>query len=271
MKSALRWFLPWLVLFPCSSVAQVAGEPSRPIVDSVCLDEILISTPQPYKPEEIDAAKRKADSAREAIRQGADFGDLAKKYSDGPTAPRGGILGRFKRGQLSKSIEDTVFAMKTGDVSDVIRTKQGFAILKVDDCGAQTSSTETRDQAPSNSESGGKGFGAVEILSDTHGVDLGPYLKDALEQISRNWYREISQSAETKKGKLAIEFAINRDGGLAAMKLVAVSGDAELDRAAWAGIRACDPFKPLPEKFDGQSLALRLRFYYNPNKSDLKP
>ena len=54
-----------------------------------------------------------------------------RKNSDGPTAAQGGDLGYFKRGTLAKELEDKTFAMKPGEVSDVIRTKQGFVILKV--------------------------------------------------------------------------------------------------------------------------------------------
>ncbi len=67
----------------------------------------------------------------EQIRKGASFEDIAKKYSDGPTAAQGGDLGLFKRGALAKELEDKTFAMKVGDLSDVIRTKQGYVILKV--------------------------------------------------------------------------------------------------------------------------------------------
>ena len=56
---------------------------------------------------------------------------MAKKDSDGPSASQGGDLGAFKRGTLAKELEDKTFAMKSGEVSDVIRTKQGYVILKV--------------------------------------------------------------------------------------------------------------------------------------------
>ena len=65
------------------------------------------------------------------IRKGASFEDLAKKFSDGPSAKDGGDLSYFKRGTLSKELEDRVFAMKEGEVSEGIRTKQGFVLLKV--------------------------------------------------------------------------------------------------------------------------------------------
>jgi len=77
------------------------------------------------------AAQAKAEDVLAQIRKGASFEDLAKKSSDGPSAKDGGDLSYFKRGTLAKELEDRVFAMKAGDVSDVIRTKQGFVILKV--------------------------------------------------------------------------------------------------------------------------------------------
>ena len=64
---------------------------------------------------------------------GASFEDVAKKDSDGPSAADGGALGTFERGKLAKELEDRTFAMKAGEITDVIRVKQGYAILKVND------------------------------------------------------------------------------------------------------------------------------------------
>lgn len=116
----------------------------------------------------------------------------------------------------------------------------------------------------------GRQQGALEILSDTQGVDFGPYLQRVLHDVKENWYRLIPESAEMKKGKLAIEFAITKDGQVAGMRLIAPSGDVALDRAAWGGITASNPFPPLPSDFGGQYLSLRFRFYYNPDKADLE-
>ena len=77
------------------------------------------------------AAEAKADEVLKQIRAGASFEDMAKKYSNGPSAAQGGDLGVFKRGALAKELEDKTFAMKSGDVTEVIRTKQGWVILKV--------------------------------------------------------------------------------------------------------------------------------------------
>jgi len=79
----------------------------------------------------LNAARAKANDLLKQIHDGANFEDIAKKNSDGPSAADGGALGIFRRGQLAKELEDKTFAMKSGEVTDVIRTKQGYVILKV--------------------------------------------------------------------------------------------------------------------------------------------
>jgi TonB family protein len=114
----------------------------------------------------------------------------------------------------------------------------------------------------------GRQVGNLEILSDTMGVDFGPYLQRVLHDVKQNWYNAIPESAQMKHGNLIIEFAITRDGKVAGMKLIATSGDVPLDRAAWAGITGSNPFPALPTEFGGEYLALRFRFYYNPTKEE---
>src|SRR5437016_5439950 len=121
--------------------------------EEVRLSEILIST-QPAKPAEdknkeqdknakppaqlpedparVAQAQEKATSVLNLLRKGGmKFEDAAKKLSDGPTAAEGGGIGAFKRGELAKELEDKTFGLKPGEFTDVIRTKQGFLILKV--------------------------------------------------------------------------------------------------------------------------------------------
>jgi len=116
----------------------------------------------------------------------------------------------------------------------------------------------------------GRQLGQLDILSDTQGVDFGPYLQRILQVVKQNWYILIPESAEMKKGKLAIEFAITKDGQVADLRLVASSGDVALDRPAWGSITNSNPFPPLPNDFKGPYLALRFRYYYNPDKADLE-
>jgi peptidyl-prolyl cis-trans isomerase SurA len=104
--------------------------------EQIRLSEILINvTPAAGAPADdpqaLAAAQAKAEGLLAEIRKGAKFDEVAKKNSNGPTAAQGGDLGYFKRGVLAKELEDKTFAMKPGEVSDVIRTKQGFVILGV--------------------------------------------------------------------------------------------------------------------------------------------
>jgi TonB family protein len=115
--------------------------------------------------------------------------------------------------------------------------------------------------------------GNLEVLSDTEGVDFGPYLSRVLDAVRRNWYNIIPEEARAplmKRGKVSIEFVIKKDGSIAGMNLRSPSGDVALDRAAWGGITASVPFAPLPGEFHGPYLALRFHFYYNPAKGDIE-
>jgi|HubBroStandDraft_6_1064221.scaffolds.fasta_scaffold11883_5 peptidyl-prolyl cis-trans isomerase SurA len=80
---------------------------------------------------EVAELKKKADTALKRIQDGEDFGEIAKRFSDGSTAKQGGYLGEYKRGELSKELEDTVFAMKKNGLTPVMETKQGFLIMQV--------------------------------------------------------------------------------------------------------------------------------------------
>lgn len=100
--------------------------------EMVYLSEIFLST-EGKSEEEIAAVEEKARQLLTQCREGGNFPELARRNSDGSTAERGGELGGFERGQLAKEIEDTVFQMKRGDVTDVIRTQTGFLILRVDE------------------------------------------------------------------------------------------------------------------------------------------
>lgn len=108
--------------------------------------------------------------------------------------------------------------------------------------------------------------GAVDILSDTMGVDFGPYLQRVVRATKQSWYNLIPESARpplNKQGRVMIEFIIQPDGTVKQMRLVGPSGDTSLDRAAWGGIQGASPYPQLPKDFKGPYLALRFGFYYN--------
>jgi len=123
---------------------QHKAEMERP--EQVRLSEILVSTqkgaevktengktalPEPTDPQVVAAAQKKADGIYAQLQKGGDFAALAKADSDGPTSQVGGDLEYFKRGTLSKELEDKVFALKAGEFTQPIRTNQGWVILRV--------------------------------------------------------------------------------------------------------------------------------------------
>ena len=80
---------------------------------------------------EVPELKAKAQKLLDRVKEGEDFSELAKRFSDGPTAQQGGYLGVYKRGELSKEFEDMVFKMKKNELTEVIETKQGFLVMQV--------------------------------------------------------------------------------------------------------------------------------------------
>jgi peptidyl-prolyl cis-trans isomerase SurA len=104
--------------------------------ESVNLDEILIPTPvkagtDAADPDQLAAAQAQADAIAAKLKAGAKIGDLAKAAPTNPTDPKLVPLGEFHRGMLDKAFEDKAFALSEGQVTEPIRTKQGFILLQV--------------------------------------------------------------------------------------------------------------------------------------------
>ncbi len=98
--------------------------------EQVRLSEILIPTPDNATDAQVAAAQAKAEEVASKLKGGGKFDDLAKQYSGGQTASKGGDLGLFKRGQLAKVLEDQTFQLKPGEWTSPIRTRQGFVVLE---------------------------------------------------------------------------------------------------------------------------------------------
>src|SRR5437016_30910 len=98
--------------------------------EQVALREIVVST-EGKKPEDLPDLKKKADTALKRVQDGEDFGEIAKRLSDGSTKNQGGLLGTYKRGELSKDLEDKVFKMKRNELTEVMETRQGFLVLQI--------------------------------------------------------------------------------------------------------------------------------------------
>jgi len=99
--------------------------------EQIRLSEILVPLPADAGDTAIAQAQEKADGIVKQLAAGDKFEALAKQVSGGPTAAQGGDLGTFKRDGLAKVLADQTFALKAGEYTQPIRTRQGFVILKV--------------------------------------------------------------------------------------------------------------------------------------------
>ena len=95
------------------------------------IDLNFLGSTEGKKESELPDLKKKAETALKRVQDGENFGEIAKRLSDGSTKEQGGYLGTYKRGELAKQIEDKVFAMKRSELTDVMETKQGYLILQV--------------------------------------------------------------------------------------------------------------------------------------------
>ena len=111
------------------------GKNERFYIDKagVKASHILVKVAEKAKPEEEKRALDKVKQIQKELKGGGDFAELAKKFSEGPSAPKGGDLGFFGSGQMVKPFEEAAFKMKVGAVSGPIRTRFGFHIIKVTD------------------------------------------------------------------------------------------------------------------------------------------
>jgi len=115
--------------------------------------------------------------------------------------------------------------------------------------------------------------GGFNILSDTQGVDFGPYLARIRRPIMMNGYLLAPESVRPplmKHGRVIIRFFIMPDGSVKGMNIESSSGDVSIDRAAFGTILASAPFPPLPREFHGPYLELLGGFYYNPTTGELE-
>jgi parvulin-like peptidyl-prolyl isomerase len=98
----------------------------------VYLREILLST-ENKKPEEIAAIEKKAKDAAARARKNEKFSNLVREFSDAASARDEGELGWMKKGQMAPQIEELVFNLKRGGVTDPIKLPNGFLILRVEE------------------------------------------------------------------------------------------------------------------------------------------
>ena len=99
--------------------------------EQVRASHILIKVDPKADESQKAAARKKLEEIRRRLLKGEDFVTLAREFSEGPSKVKGGDLGYFGRGQMVKPFEDAAFALKIGELSDVVETRFGYHLIKV--------------------------------------------------------------------------------------------------------------------------------------------
>jgi peptidyl-prolyl cis-trans isomerase SurA len=144
--------------------------------EMVFLREILIASTD-KSPAAMAAAEKKAKGIVERARKGEKFTQLARDYSAAETANNDGELGAFKKGELTKQIEDAVFTQNKGYVTDPIQTPNGWEILRVDEryAAGQASLDEVKN----------------EVMDRLYSPRMKPALRAYLTQLRQDAFLEI--------------------------------------------------------------------------------
>ncbi len=132
--------------------------------------------------------------------------------------------------------------------------------------GVMVGDVDEMNVAPSPNQAGAAGpvRSNLQLLSDPKGFDFKPYLIQVLTAVRSNWLAVIPESARLgRRGRVLVQFIIDKRGGIPKLVIAESSGAAALDRAAVAGISASSPLPPLPSGFAGSEIRLQLAFAYN--------
>jgi peptidyl-prolyl cis-trans isomerase C len=106
--------------------------------EQVKASQIFIKADPGWDEAKKSAARKKIDEIRTKLKQGQDFESLARTYSEDPSGAKGGDLGYIRIGQVLKPFEEALFALKPGEISDVVETNLGYHIIKASDRKPET-------------------------------------------------------------------------------------------------------------------------------------
>jgi len=111
-------------------------------------------------------------------------------------------------------------------------------------------------------------YGPIDVLTDTNGFNLKPYVGDIVGRVKATWLTLIPKSARwpiREPGHVSVDFRITKDGSVDDVKYHETSGNEGFDRAAYGAVTSSGPMPPLPAEFQCQFIKMRFHFYYNEN------
>lgn len=165
---------------------------SYKVPEKICARHILFRLKENATKAEAAKVRKKAEAVLKMARAGKNFATLAKKYSQGPTGKNGGDLGCFSRGKMVKPFEDAAFKLKKGEISDLVKTRFGYHIIKVENI--QPAKTKSLDEVRSQIE---------DILKENQATDLAH--EKGLSLIDQMPY-EVDLSKYAAAHKLAMHY-----------------------------------------------------------------
>lgn len=101
--------------------------------EQIRVHHILFKVSETADPGKVTDVENRARRVLQRIKNGEEFETLARQFSEDPSALKGGDIGFFFRGDMIKNFEDAAFALKPGEVSDLVRTPLGFHIIRMDE------------------------------------------------------------------------------------------------------------------------------------------
>ncbi len=179
---------------------------------------ILLKVDPKSTGKEIEEIRKKAEDIMKMARDGKDFAELAKKYSQGPTKDKGGYLGTFKKSTMVRPFAEKAFSMKAGEISEPVKTRFGWHIIKVEK--VNEASTQTLEQVKdkikkklAKEKARSMAFDEAEKIYDSiyEGDDIKKALKDRAEVKETDYFtRKGPDKLPNRSGFARVAFQLSK-------------------------------------------------------------
>jgi len=183
------------------------------VPNRVHVEHILLLTTGKTDAEVAEIKKKAEDILAQARKKGANFEDLAKKYSEDPgSKAKGGDVGWVLPGQMVPEFEKASFSLNKGDISDLIKTQYGFHIIKVLD--KETAHTKTFDEVKDTLRPNyllNKVDQQASTIADQISTDIRQSNKTTLDQLAQKYHLTIAQTHPVGPGEPVLELGNGQD------------------------------------------------------------